>query len=61
MQKAEERIRLFHEKQKRNSWISPEDGTILGQMTNMESAGVYVPRGKAAYPSSVLMNVIQQK
>ena len=63
MQKAEERIRLFHEKQKRNSWISPnEDGTILGQMTRaMESAGVYVPGGKAAYPSSVLMNVIPAK
>ncbi|WP_408605906.1 histidinol dehydrogenase [Defluviitalea phaphyphila] len=63
IQKAADRIRNFHEKQKRNSWITPDDkGTILGQMTRpMESAGVYVPGGKAAYPSSVLMNVIPAK
>ena len=60
LQKAADRIRLFHEKQKRNSWIIPDEkGTILGQMVRpMESVGVYVPGGKAAYPSSVLMNVI---
>lgn len=60
IKKAGDRIRLFHEKQKRNSWISPdEDGTILGQITRpMDSVGVYVPGGKAVYPSSVLMNVI---
>ncbi|WZL70115.1 histidinol dehydrogenase [Defluviitalea saccharophila] len=60
LQRAADRIRLFHEKQKRNSWIAPDEkGTILGQMVRpMESVGVYVPGGKAAYPSSVLMNVI---
>ena len=63
LEKAADRIRQFHEKQKRNSWISPdEDGNILGQIVRpMESAGVYVPGGKAAYPSSVLMNVIPAK
>lgn len=53
-------IRNFHEKQKRNSWmdLSP-DGTMLGQiMRPLNRVGVYVPGGKAAYPSSVLMNVI---
>lgn len=53
-------IRNFHEKQKRNSWmdLSP-DGTMLGQiMRPLKRVGVYVPGGKAAYPSSVLMNVI---
>ena len=58
-----ENIRVFHEKQKKNSWMDPKpDGTILGQrMTPIEKAGVYVPGGKAAYPSSVLMNVIPAK
>lgn len=53
-------IRTFHEKQLRNSWmdLSP-DGTMLGQiMRPLKRVGVYVPGGKAAYPSSVLMNVI---
>ncbi|WP_408609338.1 histidinol dehydrogenase [Defluviitalea raffinosedens] len=60
LQKAADRVRSFHEKQKGNSWIAPDEkGTILGQMVMpMESVGVYVPGGKAAYPSSVLMNVI---
>ncbi|NLM13809.1 MAG: histidinol dehydrogenase [Epulopiscium sp.] len=60
LQRAADRIRLFHEKQKRNSWIAPDEkGTLLGQMVRpMERVGVYVPGGKAAYPSSVLMNVI---
>ena len=58
-----ENIRIFHEKQLRNSWFDPKpDGTILGQrMTPIFSAGVYVPGGKAAYPSSVLMNIIPAK
>lgn len=53
-------IRRFHEKQLRNSWmdLSP-DGTMLGQLLRpLKRVGVYVPGGKAAYPSSVLMNVI---
>lgn len=60
---AAENIRVFHEKQKRLSWIeTKEDGSILGQkFTPIETAGVYVPGGKAAYPSSVLMNIIPAK
>ena len=56
-------IKKYHEKQKRNSWIDcDEEGIILGQkVTPLESVGVYVPGGKAAYPSSVLMNVIPAK
>jgi histidinol dehydrogenase len=57
---AARNIRSFHEKQKRTSWVSQEaDGVILGNLTRpIRSAGVYVPGGKASYPSSVLMNVI---
>ncbi|GIP24532.1 histidinol dehydrogenase [Paenibacillus sp. J22TS3] len=53
-------IRSFHEKQKRNSWMDLQpDGSILGQIIRpLKRVGVYVPGGKAAYPSSVLMNVI---
>jgi histidinol dehydrogenase len=53
-------IRSFHEKQKHSSWVSQEaHGVILGQLARpLRSAGVYVPGGKAVYPSSVLMNVI---
>ncbi|WP_336790960.1 histidinol dehydrogenase [Paenibacillus sp. MMO-177] len=53
-------IRVFHEKQKRNSWMDLQpDGTMLGQILRpLKRVGVYVPGGKAAYPSSVLMNVI---
>lgn len=56
-------IRAFHEKQLRNSWFDArEDGTILGmKITPIGRVGVYVPGGKAAYPSSVLMNVIPAK
>ena len=63
MKKSAENIRVFHEKQKRNSWIDTrEDGSILGQrILPIEISGVYVPGGKAAYPSSVLMNVIPAK
>lgn len=57
------RIEDFHEKQKQNTWIDiKENGEILGQrVTPLETVGVYVPGGKAAYPSSVLMNVIPAK
>ena len=53
-------IRSYHERQKRNSWFDARpDGTILGQkITALSSVGVYVPGGKAAYPSSVLMNIV---
>lgn len=58
-----QRIRVFHEKQKRNSWIEPEpNGETLGQLIRpLERVGVYVPGGKAAYPSSVLMNIVPAK
>lgn len=61
--KAASRIRQFHEHQRRQSWFTTEaDGTILGQkVLPLERVGVYVPGGKAAYPSSVLMNVIPAK
>lgn len=60
IRKALVNIRAYHEKQRRNSWFDAQpDGTILGQkITPIASVGVYVPGGKAAYPSSVLMNVI---
>ncbi len=53
-------IRVYHERQKQNSWFdSKPDGTILGQkITAIQNVGVYVPGGKASYPSSVLMNII---
>ena len=58
MKRSMKNIRAFHEKQKTYSWFdSKPDGTILGQkITALSSVGVYVPGGKAAYPSSVLMN-----
>ncbi|MDR7814036.1 histidinol dehydrogenase [Lacrimispora sp.] len=60
LKKSMKNIRQFHEKQRQYSWFdSKPDGTILGQkITPLESVGVYVPGGKAAYPSSVLMNII---
>ena len=63
MKKSAQNIRAFHEKQMHNSWIdTKEDGSILGQkITPVAISGVYVPGGKAAYPSSVLMNVIPAK
>lgn len=63
IRKSAENIRTFHMKQLRNSWFdAKEDGTILGmKITPIAKAGVYVPGGKAAYPSSVLMNVIPAK
>ena len=63
IRKAIVNIRSFHEKQKQYSWFdSKPDGTILGQkVTALARVGVYVPGGKAAYPSSVLMNVLPAK
>ncbi len=60
IREAAANIRKFHEKQLRNSWMDLQpDGTLLGQiMRPLKRVGVYVPGGKAAYPSSVLMNVI---
>lgn len=63
IRKAAENIEKYHAKQKQNSWFdASEEGVILGQkLTPIESVGVYVPGGKAAYPSSVLMNIIPAK
>ncbi|MEK4223446.1 MULTISPECIES: histidinol dehydrogenase [Bacillus] len=63
LEEAAKNIRRFHEKQRRETWITQdENGTILGQkFTPLDSVGVYVPGGTAAYPSSVLMNVLPAK
>ncbi len=63
IRKALVNIRSYHEKQKQNSWFSStEDGTMLGQkVTPLKRVGVYVPGGKAVYPSSVLMNIVPAK
>ena len=63
IRKALVNIRSFHEKQRQNSWITTEgSGILLGQkITPMKRVGVYVPGGKAAYPSSVLMNIVPAK
>ena len=63
LEKAAERVRHYHEHQKQESWHYVEaDGTLLGQqVTPLDRAGLYVPGGKAAYPSSVLMNAIPAK
>ncbi|MFB3161162.1 histidinol dehydrogenase [Neobacillus sp. 179-J 1A1 HS] len=63
VREAAENIKSFHEKQLRPSWMTTEEnGSILGQkITPLDSVGVYVPGGTAAYPSSVLMNVIPAK
>jgi len=60
---ASDRIKSYHEKQTQESWTyTEEDGTVLGQkIIPLERAGLYVPGGKAAYPSSVLMNGIPAK
>ena len=60
LEAAARRIQAFHEKQRGESWsVTEDDGTELGQrVTPLDSVGVYVPGGLAAYPSSVLMNVI---
>ncbi|MCW8827551.1 MAG: histidinol dehydrogenase [Gammaproteobacteria bacterium] len=63
LEHSAERVRIYHEKQKQESWSYTEaDGTLLGQqVTPLDRAGLYVPGGKAAYPSSVLMNAIPAK
>ena len=62
MREAAARITAFHEKQKQNTWVNFEKGIALGQkITPLRRAGVYVPGGTAAYPSSVLMNVLPAK
>jgi histidinol dehydrogenase len=63
LQAAADRVRSYHEHQKQGSWTYTEaDGTVLGQqVTPLDRAGLYVPGGKAAYPSSVLMNAIPAK
>ena len=63
IRKSKENIRVYHEKQKQYGWFdSSIPGTMLGQkVTPIARAGVYVPGGKAAYPSSVLMNIIPAK
>lgn len=60
--KAYDRIENFHENQVEKSWFINEEGVLLGQKVSpIESVGIYVPGGKAAYPSSVLMNVVPAK
>ena len=63
IKRARRNIESFHERQKENSWFNAEkDGVILGQLYRaLDSAGVYVPGGTAAYPSSVLMNIVPAK
>lgn len=63
IRKALVNIRTYHEKQRQYSWFdTTENGTMLGQkVTALESVGVYVPGGKAVYPSSVLMNIVPAK
>ncbi|MTI64144.1 histidinol dehydrogenase [Methylophaga sp.] len=63
LEAAADRVRQYHEHQKQESWSYTEaDGTVLGQqVTPLDRAGLYVPGGKAAYPSSVLMNAIPAK
>jgi histidinol dehydrogenase len=63
LQVAADRVRVYHEKQLMSSWSYEEqDGTLLGQqVTSLDRVGLYVPGGKAAYPSSVLMNAIPAK
>ena len=63
IRRAIERIRAFHEHQKQDSWfMTEENGMVLGQrVTPLRRVGVYVPGGKAAYPSSVLMNIVPAK
>jgi histidinol dehydrogenase len=63
LEAAADRIRIFHERQRLEGWTYTEaDGTVLGQrVTPLDRVGLYVPGGKAAYPSSVLMNAIPAK
>ncbi len=62
MQKSADNIFAFHRRQVRQDWFMEQEGRVLGQLYRpVEKAGVYVPGGKAAYPSSVLMNIIPAK
>ena len=63
IRKAKKNIEIYHEKQRQYSWFdSKPDGTMLGQkVTALQRVGVYVPGGKAVYPSSVLMNILPAK
>ena len=63
IRKAHQNIKAFHEGQKEKSWFTNNDsGVLLGQkVTPLDSVGIYVPGGKAAYPSTVLMNAIPAK
>lgn len=62
IKKARENITVFHSRQKEKSWFEQQEGIFLGQIIQpIDSAGVYVPGGTAAYPSSVLMNIIPAK
>tara|TARA_B100001142_G_scaffold306818_1_gene336930 strand:+ start:639 stop:1940 length:1302 start_codon:yes stop_codon:yes gene_type:complete len=62
LKEAAERIRRFHERQRQESWRYDENGISLGQMVRpLATVGIYVPGGKASYPSSVLMNAIPAK
>lgn len=63
LETAAQRVRAYHERQKTGSWQYEEaDGTVLGQqVTPLDRVGIYVPGGKASYPSSVLMNAIPAK
>lgn len=59
LKRSAQRIRTFHQRQKESSWSFSEKGTVLGQIIRpLERVGVYIPGGKASYPSTVLMNVI---
>ncbi len=63
LEQAAHRVRIYHDRQRADSWqYQEDDGTVLGQkITPMDRVGLYVPGGKAAYPSSVLMNAIPAK
>ena len=63
LNESAQRIKIYHENQVQDSWsYKEEDGTVLGQkITALDSVGLYVPGGKASYPSSVLMNAIPAK
>ncbi|MDG9971706.1 histidinol dehydrogenase, partial [Achromobacter mucicolens] len=63
LEAAADRVRAYHERQRAETWTYTEaDGTLLGQqVTPLDRVGLYVPGGKAAYPSSVLMNAIPAK
>ncbi|HZX85888.1 MAG TPA: histidinol dehydrogenase, partial [Reyranella sp.] len=63
LETAAERVRVYHDRQRAQTWTYTEaDGTVLGQkITPLDRVGLYVPGGKAAYPSSVLMNAVPAK